>query len=479
MFTPDDCNLTETRRIPEEPTDIFRDFTILGPNELDYNDLHVEYQQSLREANEVFRLLEDETESILSEALGTLTAESSTPLMLSPYQMNVIRKFFVFLWYRNSQRYSEAITGCGIVTNSYINWLRARHYNTTPCASKLETFDIVRKKAMLLTFRQFLRLDRRSHLGSTSSLHVEEAFMRLCRPESTEILVSIASGKQQYVLRKSCFTLLGGGEGEADKFGDMFFPLTPTVALYLFGRVDNIMGREDYIMTYNEKEEDVDMRNAVTLQSHPQTIYFSSLSSMALSITTLERNREETDTTASLYLPLRIRCRQKDLKESVTKTLILKGTVAITDLTDEVHMVGDTPTAFGGFADVWRGVWRNPDGEEAEVDVAVKVLRQQMMQDVKDKLMKVSVSSDDPVLYTTLTPVLSCFQRLKQEVLTWHRLSHPSIATLFGIVQLPVTLGMVSSWCGHGTIKHYLREINPQADRVNLVSYVFWHPLYI
>ena len=34
-----------------------------------------------------------------------------------------------------------------------------------------------------------------------------------------------------------------------------------------------------------------------------------------------------------------------------------------------------------------------------------------------------------------------------------------------------MTLGMVSSWCDHGTIKHYLREVDPEADRVNLVSH--------
>ena len=33
-----------------------------------------------------------------------------------------------------------------------------------------------------------------------------------------------------------------------------------------------------------------------------------------------------------------------------------------------------------------------------------------------------------------------------------------------------MTLGMVSSWCSYGTIKHYLREINPDADRINLVG---------
>ena len=303
--------------------------------------------------------------------------------------MSVIRKFFVFLWYRNSQRYSEALTGCGIVTHAYIKWLRTRHYNTTSHTSKLESFSIIRRRTVLLTFRQFLRPDRRLHPSSTAPFHIEEAFLRLCKPESLEVLISIASGKQQYVLGKSCYTLLDKTDG--DRFGDMFFPLTPTTALYLFGRVDDIMGGEDLITVYIEKEEDVDMRNSVILQSDPQTLYFSSLPSMALSITVLERIGEGNETDASPYLPLRIRCRQKDLKESVTKTLVLKGSIAITDLTDEVYMVGDAPIAFGGFADVWRGMWRNPDHEEDEMSVAVKVLRQQMMQDVKDKLMKVRV----------------------------------------------------------------------------------------
>lgn len=377
--------LTETRRIPEEPTDVFQDFDTFEFSELGCDNLRSEYQQALHEANEAFRILEKETESILSEVLGTLKTESPSPLMLDPYQMNVIRKFFVFLWYRNSQRYSEALTGCGIVTHAYIKWLLTRHYNTTSYTSKLGSFAIIRRKTVLLTFRRFLHLDRRPHSGPTAPLHIEEAFLRLCRPESLEILLSVANGKQQYVLGKSCYTFLDGSN-----FGDMFFPLTPTVALYLFGRSNDIMGGEDFITVYNEKEEDVDMRNAMVFQSPPQTLYFSSLSSMTLSITSFEQNREGTDTSASPYLSLRIRCRQKGLKESVTKTLVLKGTIAITDLTDEVCLVGEAPIAFGGFADVWKGVWRNPDSEGSEADVAVKVLRQQMMQDFKDKLMKVS-----------------------------------------------------------------------------------------
>ena len=305
--------------------------------------------------------------------------------------MNVIRKFFVFLWYRNSKRYSEALTGCGIVTHAYIKWLRTRHYNTTSYTNKLETFGIIRRRTILLTFRQFLRADGRLHSNSAAPSHIEGAFLRLCRPESLEVLISTVSGKQQYVLGKSCYTLLDKEDGDRDKFGDMFFPLTPTAALYLFGRVDDIMGERDSITVYNEKEEDVDMRNAVIFQSHPQTLYFSSLSSMVISITAFEQNREGTDTSASPYLSLRIRCRQKDQKEGVTKTLILKGSIPITDLSDEVRMVEDAPIAFGGFADVWRGMWRNPDHGGDEVSVAVKVLRQQMMQDVKDKLVKVRI----------------------------------------------------------------------------------------
>ena len=368
--------------------------------------MRADYRQTLNEANEAFRNLENEAESILSKSLEALTAESPTSLMLSPYQMNIIRKFFVFLWYRNSQRYSEALTGCGIVTHAYIKWLRARHCNTTSYASKLGSFDIVRKRTVLLTFREFLRLDRSLHSNSAAPLHIEEAFLRLCKPESVEILISIASGKQQYVLGKLCYTFLDEGDEDGDRFSDMFFPLTPTTALYLFDRAGDIKAG-DFITVYDEKEEDVDMRNANLFRSYPQTLYFSSLPSMALSISAFERNGEGTNTTASLYLPLRVRCRQKDLKESVTKTLVLKGTIAIADLTDEVRMVGDTPIAFGGFADVWRGVWAGPDFEEGEVDVAVKVLRQQMMQDVKDKLMKVGIFDSrrlDIVLTTTLFP---------------------------------------------------------------------------
>lgn len=57
-----------------------------------------------------------------------------------------------------------------------------------------------------------------------------------------------------------------------------------------------------------------------------------------------------------------------------------------------------------------------------------------------------------------------------KEVKAWHRLEHPNVARLHGIVQLPNTIAMVSSWCENGTIVKYLRETNPEANRLQLVS---------
>ena len=56
-----------------------------------------------------------------------------------------------------------------------------------------------------------------------------------------------------------------------------------------------------------------------------------------------------------------------------------------------------------------------------------------------------------------------------KEVKAWHRLDHPHVARLHGIVQLPNTIAMVSSWCENGTIVRYLREKNPNANRLQLV----------
>jgi serine/threonine protein kinase len=71
-----------------------------------------------------------------------------------------------------------------------------------------------------------------------------------------------------------------------------------------------------------------------------------------------------------------------------------------------------------------------------------------------------SSSIIDPILLS---------QRLQDEVLAWYRLQHPNIAQLFGVVQSSNSIAMISPWCTHGNICHYLKEVKPSADRLDLV----------
>ena len=49
----------------------------------------------------------------------------------------------------------------------------------------------------------------------------------------------------------------------------------------------------------------------------------------------------------------------KFLQETITKTLVVKGSVILTDLTDEV-VKGEAAVAHGRFSDVWKGIWNDP-----------------------------------------------------------------------------------------------------------------------
>lgn len=106
-----------------------------------------------------------------------------------------------------------------------------------------------------------------------------------------------------------------------------------------------------------------------------------------------------------------------------------------------------------------------------------------MVNNVREKLVKVH-SIPLPLL-------LRCFydvhtQRLQAEVLAWHRLCHRNVSQLFGIVQSPTSIAMVSQWCSNGTLCSYTRH-NPAADRLGLVSephpfrlahYLIYHSSY-
>lgn len=145
----------------------------------------------------------------------------------------------------------------------------------------------------------------------------------------------------------------------------IFFPIMPTMAIYILADDDHkAVHSEDllpglvWIDCGFEAPIDVHLRNAMTLQTYPRRLYFSSLRSVAQSISSYDEFRwisEHLD-----YSRLKQRCRQKYMQETVTKTLVVKGSVILTDLTDSIVRVGDSAVEHGSFSDVWKGIWTDP-----------------------------------------------------------------------------------------------------------------------
>jgi len=105
-----------------------------------------------------------------------------------------------------------------------------------------------------------------------------------------------------------------------------------------------------------ESVSDVHLRNTVLLQGDPCYIYFSNLLSIARTINLYQIGSRGADQHTD-YSRLMHRCQQKSTQEQVTKTLMVKGSVFVTDLTDQVVRVGNSPVALGSFSDVWKGTW--------------------------------------------------------------------------------------------------------------------------
>lgn len=149
---------------------------------------------------------------------------------------------------------------------------------------------------------------------------------------------------------------------------DLFFPIFPTLSIYILGTADGCYPSNPtyaqpihntiWIDVGVESASDVHLRNAMILQTYPRYLYFSSLRTVALSISSYDEFRwiqEHQD-----YSRLKQRCRQKFLQETVTKTLVLRPSVVLTDLTDQVKMIGNSAVAHGSFSDVWKGKWNDP-----------------------------------------------------------------------------------------------------------------------
>ncbi|KZV95426.1 kinase-like protein [Exidia glandulosa HHB12029] len=116
------------------------------------------------------------------------------------------------------------------------------------------------------------------------------------------------------------------------------------------------------------------------------------------------------------------------------------------DITQELHDVSLRPIAYGGFADIYSGIWSH-DGKE--VKVAIKVLRVRTLDPASEKLLR----------------------QLRGEISVWKRLSHPNIHRLCGLCEgMGPGPAMVSPWYGNGDINAYVARnaANPELDTLKL-----------
>jgi len=121
------------------------------------------------------------------------------------------------------------------------------------------------------------------------------------------------------------------------------------------------------------------------------------------------------------------------------------------DLTHQIILEHNGPASCGGYADVYRGVWK---AGSAEKKVAIKALRLYHLHDEEQKK--------------------KIIKRLKRELRIWQRCEHDNILPLYGVTSHYGSLySMVCPWMEHGNINDYLKNYNPTLrldERFLLVS---------
>ncbi|KAI6012235.1 kinase-like domain-containing protein [Pisolithus marmoratus] len=435
-------SLSETRRVPEQTHTVFQDFLA--------DILDEGCRSAVRAAEQAFVRLENAIERILADLILRLRSLPNTrshdrkELPISKRSRDQLLRYFVFLRYRNSKAYESTI-------NSLTRRVIAESGATVDAC---HAWHRVRRRTLLSSYHSFLRhesLDSR-RLSRFQGLKC----WNFCQ---ADICVGVAAEGCQYVLPDTCFATLDEDFGRDMSSSHLLFPVMPTICLYIFGTqatedaasppsLQDSNGGTSWIDVGLECASDVHLRNASLLQTNPSCLYFSSLTSVVQAISSYDVFRwipEHLD-----YSRLKQRARQKATLETVTKTLLIKGSVLLVDLTDEVTKIGQHPVFHGGFADVWKGVWTRPASESKVV--ALKFLRQchGVTRNVREKVLR----------------------RLKAEVVAWHCLQHPNIAPLYGVVQSANLMAMVSPWCENGTIMHYLERDDVQPDRLALLLQV-------
>ncbi|KAJ4487787.1 kinase-like domain-containing protein [Lentinula aciculospora] len=460
IYDVDSSNLSETTCIPQlgRSRSIFQDISCASsPNS----------RAAYDKAEHGFENLQSQAEGALQRLIDVLYPSTNfdiTRIPISHSDLSAIIRFFVFLRFRNGPQYR-------MIVQELMEPMDFQIFSKGKTVLSVYSPLIrqVRLQTVLEAFRNFYTppsklIPSYAFKSSSDCLPIQkdtciDVLNTHCWRYSreAEVCLGITIEDREFILPECCFGVLdesfGGGIKESDSF-DCFFPILPTLALYILRDEDKYldgvqMKPPSFIEVGPELELDIHLRNAMVLyvpELSGTKIFFSSLSSIVRSISSYDefRCRWMSDNFID-YSRLKQRCRQKFGMEGVKKMWTLRQNIVLSDLSDEVNVIGQHPVAFGAFSDVWMGKWYDTVESKQRV-VAIKYLRQVMVQNVREKLVK----------------------RLQAELLTWHQLCHRNLATLYGIMQNSTSIGMVSAWCDNGTISSYLKK-KPAADRLKLV----------
>ncbi|KAK2464978.1 hypothetical protein APHAL10511_003054 [Amanita phalloides] len=407
-------------------------------------------------AEDAFANLEHQVEEALSEIIdGVRSNYNCKEIPIERRVLDKIRRYFLFLRFRNCEAYRTLIRSVAdsFQAKSASGVIYSVYY---PLVNQLHLRIILRTILAFLTCNDnpLFKFSETRRCSSTSALrHIREAMGFCCWSLlRAEVSVGVACEEQEFVLPETCYGTLTENYQETLECCDLFFPILPTFALYIMDSGPRGAVKESSepditsISVGAEFAIDVHLRNAMILNTYPKRLYFNSLTSTTRTLSSYDQFRwvpEHRD-----YSRLKFRCRQKFLQQGVTKTLVVKGSVALVDLTDDIELLGHSPVGFGSFSDVWKGVWTD-NVEKSEKLVAVKCLRECMFRGVRDQLTK----------------------RLQAECIAWHRLCHRNVSQLYGLVQTSQSFGMVSPWCESGTIIEYVRA-NSAVDKMKLLVQV-------
>ncbi|KAG9041017.1 hypothetical protein FS837_012818 [Tulasnella sp. UAMH 9824] len=116
--------------------------------------------------------------------------------------------------------------------------------------------------------------------------------------------------------------------------------------------------------------------------------------------------------------------------------------------------VPERPEAYGGYADIYHGVWISP--EDQRVEVAVKALKDLIPNDKQTDPAELIKRRDT---------------RMKREVFVWRQMEHPNLHPLLGYRSQPQPQ-LISPWCRHGNLTCYLRK-NPRLSRLAKLRLIF------